>query len=129
MTNIHPTPFELIDTYREFYAAEQAAAQQRMRDPAVLKLTMESMAAEIVKHLPTRHQTSFYDALREAEKAKQLLVAEQNRRAGSAKKTDALQAFITEAVRSDRAITDAGLLKKLNREERRGGDFTMRSTI
>jgi hypothetical protein len=97
MIVVKPSPFDLAETYRDFWAAEQAAAERRMEDPAILETALRSMAAETQRRLPIRWQVSIYEALRDAEIAKRRFLAEQSRRAGSAEKTDALQTFIIEA--------------------------------
>ena len=43
---VKPSPFDLVETYRNFWAREQAAAEQRMKDPAILRAALRSMAAE-----------------------------------------------------------------------------------
>ena len=121
MIVVRPTPFELAETYRAFWAEEQAAAERRMEDRAVLELALSSMAAETQRQLPIRWQVSIYDALREAETAKSGILFEQSRRAGSADKTDALQAFIIDAVRANRSITLAQLLDRLRQQRQPGG--------
>jgi hypothetical protein len=112
---------ETSATNRAFWAEEQAAAERRMEDPAVLELALSSMAAEAQRPLPTRWQVSIYDALREAETAKSGILFEQSRRAGSVEKIDALQAFIIGAVRTNGSITLPQLLDRLHGQQQPGG--------
>ena len=121
MIVIRPTPFELAETYRDFWTAEQAAAERRMGNPGVLELALSAMAAEMRRQLPLGWRVSIYDALREAETAKSGILFQQSRRAGSADKTDALQAFIIDAVRANRSITLAQLLDSLRQQQQPGG--------
>nr|WP_318655056.1 hypothetical protein [Methylocapsa sp. RX1] len=106
---------------RAFWAAELAVAERRMKDPAILLQATSAMAAERDRRLPIEWQISLYGALQDAEAAKRRFAAQQSRRAGSAKKTDPLQAFIVEAVKSNGSITHVQLLDKLRREQQPGG--------
>jgi hypothetical protein len=118
---VKPSPFDLVETYSNFWAGEQAAAEQRMEDQAILRAALKSMAAETQRRLPIPWQISIYEALRTAETTKRQFLAEQSRRAGSAEKTDALQMFIIEAMRANRPITAVELLDKLRQAQQPGG--------
>ena len=118
---VKPSPFDLVETYSNFWAEEQAAAEQRMKDPAILSAALCSMADETQRQVPIPWQISIYGALLHAEIANRQFLAEQSRRAGSAAKTDALQMFIIDVVRANRSITHVQLLDKLRQAQQPGG--------
>src|ERR1700730_2686543 len=118
---VKPSPFDLVESYRNFWAREQAAAEQRMKDPAILRAALRSMAAETQRQVPIPWQISIYGALLHAEIANRQFLADQSRRAGSAAKTDALQMFIINVVRANRSITHVQLLDKLRQAQQPGG--------
>ncbi len=121
MIVIRPTPFELADTYRKFWAEQQHIAERRIEIPDVLELALGAMAAEMQRRLPLAWQVSLFDALQDAEAAKRGILFKQSQRAGSVNKTDALEAFIIEAVRTDPSIALPQLLDRLQREQQPGG--------
>src|SRR3984893_9831865 len=118
---VKPSPFDLVETYRNFWAREEAAAELRMKDPAILRAALRSMAAETQRQVPIPWQISIYGALLHAEIANRQFLADQSRRAGSAAKTDALQMFIIDVVRAHRSITHVQLLDKLRQAQQPGG--------
>jgi hypothetical protein len=113
----NPSPAELNRINREFWAAEIIARERLMADPEIFGRAIEAISFEAAREVPVRSQLTLEQALRNEEAARGVYVAQQRRRAGSARKTDALQAFIIQTVQADRSIKCAQLLAKLRRKD------------
>lgn len=106
--------------HEEFWKTQNALMKTRMADAAIRDTAFEAMNAEQQKRVPVYYQTSIYDALAAADRAKQRCLSQQARKGGSVEKTDALQRLIEKFV-EDKPDLTAPLLKNRLREHERIG--------
>jgi transposase len=100
---------DLSKLYGEFWAAQNVLLKKRMADPAIRETAFSYMRDEMKRQVPTRFQTSIYEAHEQAEHAKQRFLAQQARKGGRAKKNDRLQEVIEEYLQRDPSLTIRGV--------------------
>ena len=107
------TNAEINRLNEEFWAVQKPLLERRMADPDLRELAIADMNNEINRRVPLYSQKSIYQAYEEAESARRRFITQQARKAGSAKKQDALQGLILTFVKAKHSITAGELKEKL----------------
>lgn len=101
---------------RQFWLEQEILMDQRMSDPALIRVATDDMCSQTSRGIPLPWQKSFEVALADAESAKSIIHEELSRKGGRAPKSDALQDLIREIVRHNPGITQPQLLDQLKGE-------------
>jgi hypothetical protein len=109
---------------KDFWELEGQKLEKRMDNPALREAAFARLASEFRRRVPVQNQMTLESALEEEEQAfskradlvEPFVVSRRARRAGSAKKVDALQGFIVSVVRCRRTIKVSELLEKIRAE-------------
>jgi hypothetical protein len=94
---------------RDFWERERIYAESRMADATILKTGLELLNLDSQRGVPLCWQKPFEMALAEGERLKRLVMSQEGKKAGEAKKTDALQQVIVDVVRVRPDITSPQL--------------------
>jgi hypothetical protein len=94
---------------QKFWERERIYMGARMADATILKTGLELLKLDTQRGVPLCWQKPFEMALAEGEGLKRLVMSQEGKKAGEAKKTDALQQVIVDVVRERPDITSPQL--------------------
>ena len=107
---------QLSELHCSFWEEQNASRERRLADEAVQETAFARLSDEQKRGVPVRYQAPLEKLLADAEADKKRFLCQQARKGGQSKKSDTLQQAIVELVRSDPAITAAGLKLMLTRD-------------
>jgi hypothetical protein len=127
MTKLTPDDVNRINS--EFWEVESKKLEERMKDPVLREAAFARLRSETMRRVAVESQTTLEAALaaeeqtaiKGADHVEARVVSNRARRAGSAKKVDALQSFINSVVEKRPTITGPELRDKIRAEVGSGG--------
>jgi hypothetical protein len=114
-----PTMSDLNKYYREFWKEQDELMSRRLADPVLLQAAKDEIYNYERRSVPVRFHKSFEEMLERADRIKQGVLIDRARRAGRAKKPDALQELIVSLLRRRPKLTAPLLLEALQSEQNR----------
>jgi hypothetical protein len=103
-----------------FWLEQSQMRDRRLSDSALAEVATRRVCSEAARNLPVRWHTSFEQALAEAETDKKIMLRELARKAGRARKADALHQLIREIAKDEPKITEPQLIHLLAGERGAG---------
>ena len=113
------TPALMNQRCADFWQREAELMSQRTSNPAICRIASRIYDSH-VSNLPFELQLTYELILAEAEHLRSIVMEEQARRGGRARKPDALQLLIDEIVRENPELNQNQLFYRLRREEGQG---------
>jgi hypothetical protein len=111
---------EMNKVHRAFWKEQNELRDRRLANPVLWRAVIEELNGYQIRRVEPRSQETVESLLEKADNFRQTIFVERARRAGRARKADALQKRIVEIVQERPGITAPQLLDRLEAEERGG---------
>lgn len=116
MTEMRISISDLNRRNEEFWAKQNALMMERLADEVLAEIAFSELAYERARGVPVYSQKSVERALEDVARARERFLAQQGKKGGKSKKTDALQGLIIDLARRMPIITEQELRDRLTRE-------------
>ena len=120
MVSKPPSPAEMNQRHREFWAVEMPKLERRMADAQLVALAAEDMASETLRRIPIYNRKTIELAYEDAERRRATIRSGDGNRGGRPPSGDTLQRLIEEIVRRRPTIPASALLARLHDLQHQG---------
>jgi hypothetical protein len=97
----------------DFWRRQRQRSHEQLTNDVIRRTAFDTLQGELLRQVPLFHRLSLEQALENAERGGQSILAAQARKGGSASKTDALQQLIDKIVARHPDVSLAGLIAQL----------------